>query len=169
MPFQGDETVCSDIDIQLPQDHNNDWDDRSTVPESIEEGCVWIRRHPCSQIPSGFQTTTSQQGPSYSANMRPPEPNQPYHPFATFDDFDQARIFIRNGASDGQITEQLQHNARRYGVQGEGINRTPQSAKDLHKILARAITAENLKVCFNVIIHWIATDQAPACLCFLSH
>ncbi|KAG8726336.1 hypothetical protein FRC10_007235, partial [Ceratobasidium sp. 414] len=80
----------------------------------------------------------------------------PYHPFATLDNFDQAQILIKNTASDGHITEQLQLNARRFGA-GNNKPGAPENARELHELLAHAVPAGNLML-FGVeyLILWLA-------------
>ncbi|KAG8700989.1 hypothetical protein FRC09_005626 [Ceratobasidium sp. 395] len=123
-----------------------EWDNRETVPQTLEEGEVWIRQHPDSGLESGFQGANldplpHSQTPRPSATAVPDKP--PHHPFKTQDDFDQAHILIKYGASDDQITEQLQLNLRRLKDQGdtEGI---PKNARELHQLLATAAPAEHL-------------------------
>ncbi|KAG9086249.1 hypothetical protein FRC06_003207, partial [Ceratobasidium sp. 370] len=133
------EELASEHSEQGPSCH--EWSDRDTVPHLIEEGQVWIRRHPASGLPSGFQEwapAQPSQKPTSPVSIRPP-----FHPFLSFLDFDQARILIKNGASDSHITEQLQHNAQRSAGLGSRVQ-GPQSAKELHKLLAQAATAESL-------------------------
>jgi hypothetical protein len=129
-------------------DDDNKWDNYSTVPESIGEGEVWIRQHPASKLSSGFQEF-GVHNPAQPSVVHPPKSKYPpYYPFSSLHDFNQARILIKYGASDGQITEQLQHNACMAGAHMQGPS-SLQSAKDLHKLHASAIPAENLKVCLQ--------------------
>ncbi|KAG9077650.1 hypothetical protein FS749_010436 [Ceratobasidium sp. UAMH 11750] len=124
----------------LPSD---DWNNREGVPNSLKEGQVWIRRHPFCYLPSGLQTPEPSSNCSHTSSQTSAQPAQPpYYPFTSFDDFDQARILITNSALDGHITNQLQHNAHRFGTGQEAGS--PANARELHKLLAQATPAENL-------------------------
>ncbi|KAG8752853.1 hypothetical protein FRC12_011767 [Ceratobasidium sp. 428] len=127
-----------------PSTSPDDWDNRADVPTTLEEGQVWIRRHPVSEIPSGFQPCTPNQSrlnPPPSTHTRPEQP--PYHPFASIYDFEQAELFIDEDASDKHIDRQLKLNARRFGT-GERQAGRPESAREFHALLSEAAPAKNL-------------------------
>ncbi|KAG8767221.1 hypothetical protein FRC12_006384 [Ceratobasidium sp. 428] len=127
-----------------PSANPDDWDNRASVPATIEEGQVWIRRHPVCELPSGFQTAapdTDHTTPALATN-RPKRP--PHHPFATLYDFEQAELLIKQGASDGFIDAQLKLNARRFGTQGQHKEGMPENVREFHKLLSQAAPAENL-------------------------
>ncbi|KAG9077154.1 hypothetical protein FS749_010990 [Ceratobasidium sp. UAMH 11750] len=140
---ESDTGLGPEINISINPD---DWDNRESIPKSLEPGQVWIRRHPVCDIPSGFQTSTPGQHHSNSSLQSSTKPGQPpYHPFATQFDFDQADILIKRGASDGHITEQLELNARRFGTGAEHKLGAPENARELHELLSHMAHTEAFK------------------------
>ncbi|KAG8711800.1 hypothetical protein FRC09_020403 [Ceratobasidium sp. 395] len=118
------------------------WGSRFQVPEEITEGEVYTRHHPHSGVASGLNSQPRPKSPPVSSQ---PSPNtSPFAPFTNFWDFDQARLLINRNASDGEIDDQLEHNARKAEAQGVEPS-VIRSAKDHHAILARAVSAENLE------------------------
>lgn len=108
---------------QLPLDP-----DDNVVPPLLEDQ-IWIRRHPASNIPSGFFESLARKS-SHSAVNTHFRVLPTYFPFRNMGDFCQAEVFSKFGATDEQIDWQL------------GLETTKVSlkdAKEYHETLAREI------------------------------
>ena len=66
-----------------------------------------------------------------------PPAEEPYAPFKTRTDFEQAEIFIRHNFADTAINDQLQLNQRVSQTTDQGAH-TMKNAREMHKILAEA-------------------------------
>lgn len=67
----------------------------------------------------------------------PPPSEEPYAPFKTRADFEQAKIFIRHNCTNTMINDQLRLN-QMASEDGESGIQTMKNAREMHKILAEA-------------------------------
>jgi hypothetical protein len=68
-----------------------------------------------------------------------------FWPFKTKADYLQAKIFLKNNATDSQMTEQLQLNQMIQS--GQDKMQTLKDAKDFHETLEKAVIFPEDKVC----------------------
>lgn len=66
-----------------------------------------------------------------------PPSEEPYAPFKTRTDFEQAEIFIRHNCTNTMINDQLRLNQKVYSAGEPGVQ-TMKNAREMHNILARA-------------------------------
>lgn len=101
----------------------------------LQPGQTLITYHPFAQHPPEIIDTTSLLS-TREPNFYPPS-EEPYAPFKTRADFEQAEIFIRHNCTNTMINDQLQLN---QGVSqaGEPNVQTMKNAREMHNILAKA-------------------------------
>ncbi|KDN35213.1 hypothetical protein RSAG8_11788, partial [Rhizoctonia solani AG-8 WAC10335] len=103
--------------------------DSNGIP-ALQDGQIWIKRHPSSGQPSGFLPSNSPTNQSQGETVHDNNILPPYFPFKTLDDFKQAEIFSDFGDTDGKIDRQL-------GLASSTV--TLKSAKEYHETLELAV------------------------------
>ena len=66
----------------------------------------------------------------------PPPSEEPWAPFKTWTDFEQAKIFLHHNCTDTMINDQLQLNQRVFQAGGSGIQ-TMKNAHEMHQTLSQ--------------------------------
>lgn len=112
----------------------------STVPKceglsTLQPGQTLIVYHPFAQHPPEV-IDTAKLTLAREPNPLPPSA-QPYAPFTTRTDFEQAEIFIHHNCTNTMINDQL-HLNQKTSWAGEEHAQTMKNAQDLHKTLAEA-------------------------------
>jgi hypothetical protein len=95
----------------------------------LQQGNVWIKRHPASRQPSSLLDFNLHKDQSNNLPFEPDNNLPLYHPFKSLDDFLQAEIFSDFGDTDKKIDRQLKL---------PSTNVLLKSAKDYHETLALA-------------------------------
>ena len=111
-------------------------------PTSLEEGEVWIEYHPASGKQAEILRADHFLGPSVIPTDFLHNPDiPPWHPFRSRADFEQTELFLNNDCSDPFIDSQLK--IIHSGSPSKN-HVTLQSAKDMHRTLARIPQIEGL-------------------------
>ena len=111
-----------------------------TAPEydglgPLQPGQTLIVYHPFAQHPSEIINTMDLMS-TREPDFYPPS-EEPYAPFKTRADFEQAEIFIHHNCTNTLINDQLRLNNRAPNAGGPGAQ-TMKNAREMHKILAEA-------------------------------
>lgn len=101
----------------------------------VELGQTLVVYHPFAGHPPEI-IDTAHLAWTWELNVHPPS-EEPYAPFRTHTDFEQAEIFIFHNLPDSVINDQLQLNQRVFQASGQGVQ-PMKNACEMHKILAKA-------------------------------
>ena len=111
-----------------------------TTPElggsdTLQPGQTLVIYHPFAEHPPKV-IDTAKLTLAREPDISPPS-EEPYAPFSTRADFEQAEIFIRYNCTNSMIDDQLRLN-QKTSQAGEPNVRTMKNAREMHKILAEA-------------------------------
>lgn len=116
----------------------------STLPQSLEEGEIWVEYHPASDKKSGIKIFNDSNTHLRQVTL-PSEPfdrcTPPWHPFRSRADFEQAELFIRYDCTNSYIDDEL-HIIHSGSISGHQITLT--SAKEMHATLSQIPQIEEL-------------------------
>jgi hypothetical protein len=122
-------TELSVGDVTNASQHFEEFPATNEVPP-LQQGDVWIKRHPASRQPSGLLDFDLRKEQPKNSPFDLDDNIPAYHPFKSLDDFLQAEIFSDFGDTDKKIDRQLKL---------PSTNVSLKSAKDYHQTLALAI------------------------------
>jgi len=139
--FQGNPLIVDPfLEVTPPPGPPHDRLGIGTAPEynglrPLQPGQTLIIYHPFAQQPPEIIDTAnlvSTREPDFY-----PLSEEPYAPFKTRADFEQAEIFIRHNCTNTMINDQLRLNQRVSNTGEPGVQ-TMKNAREMHNILARA-------------------------------
>jgi len=102
---------------------------------SLKPGQTLIIYHPFAEHPPEVIDTAHLAWTRESNTYLPS--GEPYAPFETRTDFEQAELFVHHNFSNTVINDQLQLNQRVSQASEQGVQ-TMKNAREMHKILAQA-------------------------------
>jgi len=137
---QGNPPIDPLLEITPPPDGLHNRFGIGKVPEheglgTLLPGQTLVVYHPFAQH-SPEIVDTSKLILSREPNL-PPLSEEPYAPFKTCADFEQAEIFVHHNCTNTMINDQLQLN-QRASQAGKSGAQTMKNAHEMHKILAEA-------------------------------
>lgn len=137
-----DETTPCDIDNVISSDSEdgttqNSVNSEALIQTPLQLGQTLIIYHPHAQHPPEIVNTNTL---SLTREPQPlPLPEEPWAPFRSRDDFEQAELFIKHNCPNPMINDQLRLNQKR-DLHHHGLGNPPlmKNACEMHKILEEA-------------------------------
>ena len=106
--------------------------------EPLQLGQTLVVYHPfAGRHPEIVKTVELMQLQESNIPPSPESPVEPYAPFKTRADFEQAEIFVRHNCTDTMINDQLRLNQQVSEASEQGVY-TMKNAHEMHKTLAQA-------------------------------
>ena len=106
--------------------------------EALQLGQTLVVYHPfAGRHPEIFNTAELTQPQESNIPLLLEPSVEPYFPFKTRSDFEQAEIFVRHNCTDTMINNQLRLNQKVSGAGEQGVY-TMKNAREMHKTLAQA-------------------------------
>jgi len=151
MPYNGSSgTTNSSHDSG---DTNNPPDVGALIQTPLQPGKTLIIYHPHAQCPPEVINTntllfTREPQPSLL-------PSEPWAPFTSRDDFEQAEFFIKHGCTNSMINDQLRLNQRRdLCCHGPGVPPSMRNACEMHKTFEEAVSDLDISsACGFILTH----------------
>jgi len=106
------------------------------IQTPLQPGKTLIIYHPHAQHPPDIVDTTA------LSQTREPQPflplEQPWAPFGSCDDFEQAELFIKHNCTNRLINDQLCLNQKQYSHDHPGDPPLMKNAREMHRVLEEA-------------------------------
>ena len=123
---------------------------------TLQPGETLVVHHPHSRRPMCVLPTTELHGPKeHSVRHGTEKPENPYTPFPTRTDFEQAEIFINHNCSDKLVNNQLKLACK------NGMRLKVKSSREMHKLLANGVgeNTDDSKVHFFIYCKMLHPSQ----------